>query len=82
MLTFIVYASLWLAGVYLSLWMLDVESESEGKEKTKGAQALAIILSVFAWITILIILVLAWVRMIGKTGYWKKPIKEKADGAN
>ncbi len=67
----------YVAGLWLSRVMLEVEHESEGKEITRIDRILSIVISMFSFLTILTLLISTWFKKIGATGYWAKPVKQK-----
>lgn len=73
-----IISAIWLCGFLLSYWMIKVEHESEKEQFTHGDKVLIVILSMFSVLMILFILVSTWIKKIGKTGYWNKPVKPKA----
>lgn len=72
---YMIILTTWLAGFLLSYLMQRVEISSEGKDYTIGDLALNIVTSILSWVWILVILIVAWVKQVGKTGYWDKQIK-------
>lgn len=72
-----IIALIWLAGFLLCRWMLKVEHESEKREYTNGNQVATVILSILSFAMVLFIMVNTWVKKVGETGYWKRPVKNK-----
>ena len=62
-------------GYFLSLRMLQVEHEAEGHPYTHGDRFMSLAFSIGSFLTVIIILVLTWIKNIGQTGYWARPIK-------
>lgn len=66
----------YVAGYWLSYSMLRIEHEAESRPYTFGDRLTNIGLSAGSFLTVLITLVIAWIKNIGLTGYWARPIKQ------
>jgi hypothetical protein len=77
MTVFIISFLLYMLGYVLFFMMLRTEQEADGEAYTIGDRAACIVLSLFSWAAILVILIITWVRMIQKTGYWDRPVKDE-----
>lgn len=75
MITNIVLIVIYLFGFLLSYGMQRVEHEAEGETYTKGDRLLCFSLSLLSVVWVIVILISAWVSKVGKTGYWKSPVK-------
>jgi len=75
----IITAAIYFFGFFLCFKMLRVDQEASGVEYTKGDQLINYLRSCFSWGMIIVILVLAWIKYIGATGYWKKPVTPKPE---
>jgi len=62
-------------GYLLSLRMLRIEHEAEGRPFTHGDRFMSFTFSLGSLVTVVIILVITWIKCIGQTGYWARPIK-------
>jgi heme/copper-type cytochrome/quinol oxidase subunit 2 len=69
---YLVYA----IGIALSYQMNRTEHEAESQVYTKGDRTINIFISIFSWAWVLVILIRAWVKQVGASGYWKKPVKQ------
>lgn len=74
-----VIAVIWLAGFFLSRWMLKVEHEAEGNEYTNGDRMNEILISILSLVMVAIMLAKAWSASVAK--YWKQPVKPKINKA-
>jgi hypothetical protein len=68
-----VIALTWIAGFFLSRWMLQVEHEAEGNEYTNGDNVSLVLLSALSFAMVLFLLIKAWGVSVRK--YWSKPAK-------
>lgn len=71
----IVIALVYFIGCLLSLRMLQIEHEAEGHPFTHGDRFMSLAFASGSLLTVIIILVLTWIKRIGQTGYWARPIK-------
>lgn len=69
---------IWLIGFALCYGMLRVEHEADGQKYTKGDRVLNVVFSLLSVVMIMIILIQTWIKKIGNTGYWNKPVNEQA----
>lgn len=69
---------IYLLGCWVVFWMQKTEVVAEGEVFTIGNMVIAVIASVFSWLTFLILVCRGWYMQIDATGYWKLP----ADGDN
>ena len=73
----VIAALIYIAGFLLSRKMIQIEHDSEKEELTKGDEILMNALSLLSVFMVIVMLVRAWINQIKKTGYWKKPAKDK-----
>lgn len=62
--------------------MLRIEHEAEQRPYTFGDRLANIGCSAGSFLTIVVILIITWIKKIGLTGYWARPIdqpKKKED---
>ena len=57
--------------------MLMIEHKSEGQAVTIGVRNIAFLFALGSWIVVLWRLIAAWIKVIAKTNYWDKPVKEQ-----
>ena len=76
-MTYTIWILLFIGGYILSYLMLRIEHEAENKVYTRGDRLLNFTISLGSWVMILIILIIGWLKKIGQTGYWTKPVKKE-----
>lgn len=69
----------YLVGCMLAYVMLLVEHQAESLDITIGDRALCLLLCTLSWVMVLIQLAVAWVKYVGRTGYWQRSVKPKSD---
>jgi heme/copper-type cytochrome/quinol oxidase subunit 2 len=74
-MTLIIIALTYVFGYFLSYSMLRIEHESEGRPYTHGDRLLSVAVSAGSLLTVVIILAITWIKNIGQSGYWAKPVK-------
>lgn len=70
---------IWLIGFAISYLMLRTEIAAEKQPFTTGDRILSISLSLLSFAWVVVILITAWVKQIGKGGYWNEPVKKEKD---
>jgi hypothetical protein len=75
-MTTIIISLVWLAGFFISYVMQRTEMASEKEDYTKGDRLLIISLSILSFAWVLTMLIIAWVKIIGLTGYWNTPVNK------
>lgn len=70
----IILSIIWLLGFLLSYVMQRTEMAADSEAFTKGDRILIISLSLLSFIWVFVILITAWVKMVGRNGYWARPV--------
>lgn len=69
---------IYLSGFFMSLLMLRVEHEAEGKTFTNLDRILSLVFSLLSFLMVLTLLVSTWLKKIGATGYWNRPVHKRS----